>query len=78
MVDCSHGNSQKLHSNQKVVAADIAEQISEGSTQIMGVMIESFIVEGRQDIINNDPKTLKYGQSITDACISFFGHNSSS
>jgi len=71
MVDCSHGNSQKQHANQKIVAADLAAQIAGGSTQIMGVMIESNIVEGRQDVGTN-PKALKYGQSITDACISFW------
>lgn len=71
MVDCSHGNSSKLHSNQKLVAADVAGQLSVGSTQVMGVMIESNIVEGRQDV-GADPKTLVYGQSITDACISFY------
>lgn len=59
MVDCSHGNSQKLHTNQKVVAGDLAAQVSGGSAQIMGVMIESFIEEGRQDV-GPDPKTLKY------------------
>lgn len=71
MVDCSHGNSQKQHANQKVVAAEVAAQITQGSTQVMGVMIESNIVEGRQDV-GGDPKELKYGQSITDACISFW------
>jgi len=72
MVDCSHGNSSKNHENQKIVAADIAKQISNGSTQIMGVMIESNITAGRQDIPKEGPATLKYGQSITDACISFW------
>lgn len=59
MVDCSHGNSQKLHSNQKLVAADIASQLSAGSSQVMGVMVESNIVEGRQDV-GADPKALVY------------------
>ncbi len=66
MVDCSHGNSNKNHKNQALVAADIAEQRRQADHGIMGVMIESFLVEGAQKISNN----LTYGQSITDACIS--------
>ncbi|REL35514.1 3-deoxy-7-phosphoheptulonate synthase [Thalassotalea euphylliae] len=69
MVDCSHGNSSKDHSKQPMVAQDIAMQIAGGSTAIFGVMIESFIVEGRQEVIDGKAKT--YGQSITDACINF-------
>jgi 3-deoxy-7-phosphoheptulonate synthase len=71
MVDCSHGNSQKLHENQILVAKDLAHQISSGSHHVMGVMIESNIVEGRQDIPVDGPEKLKYGCSITDACINF-------
>lgn len=71
MVDCSHGNSSKNHENQKIVAQEIARQISNGSTGVMGLMIESNIAAGRQDI-PNDKKNLVYGQSITDACISFW------
>lgn len=67
MVDCSHANSQKIYKNQITVAHDIAQQISHGQKNIMGVMIESHLHEGRQDIGN--AKNLKYGQSITDACI---------
>jgi len=68
MVDCSHGNSQKDHAQQTVVAADVAEQVSAGSWQIFGVMLESFLVEGRQDYAPGRPAV--YGQSITDACLS--------
>jgi len=68
MVDCSHGNSQKDHNNQPKVAEELAKQISSGSTAVMGVMIESNIVAGRQDL-GTDPTQLVYGQSITDACV---------
>jgi 3-deoxy-7-phosphoheptulonate synthase len=67
MVDTSHGNSGKDHRRQPLVASDLAEQIGEGEAAIFGVMIESFLVEGRQDLV--DPASLRYGQSITDACI---------
>ncbi|KNE02229.2 hypothetical protein QG37_00479 [Candidozyma auris] len=72
MVDCSHGNSNKNHKNQPLVAADVAKQISEGEDQICGLMIESNINEGRQDVPPADKggkEALKYGCSITDACI---------
>ncbi|KAF3991745.1 hypothetical protein FT663_02618 [Candidozyma haemuli var. vulneris] len=74
MVDCSHGNSNKNHKNQPLVAAEIAKQISEGENQICGLMIESNIAEGRQDVPPADQggkDALKYGCSITDACIGF-------
>jgi 3-deoxy-7-phosphoheptulonate synthase len=67
MVDCSHGNSTKDHQRQVLVARDLAEQITDGSELIAGVMIESHLIGGRQD--GGDPKTLTYGQSITDACL---------
>lgn len=69
IIDCSHGNSSKNHRRQSLVAADIAEQVSRGSKIIGGVMIESHLVEGRQDWKGRDAST--YGCSITDACISF-------
>ncbi len=69
VVDCSHGNSSKDHRRQSLVAADLAEQISRGSKIIAGVMIESHLVEGRQDWKGRDAST--YGCSITDACLSF-------
>src|SRR3954470_6123803 len=68
MIDCSHGNSQKDHRRQAQVAAAIAEQVASGSWQIFGVMLESHLVEGRQNYVPGRPAV--YGQSITDACIS--------
>ncbi|MGR1182912.1 3-deoxy-7-phosphoheptulonate synthase [Aeromonas veronii] len=66
MIDCSHGNSQKQHARQLLVARDIADQLGAGSHAIAAIMVESFICEGRQDIGN---KPLRYGQSVTDSCI---------
>ena len=68
MVDCSHGNSRKNHANQAEVAAALCEQVASGSRQIFGVMLESHLVEGRQDYVPGQPSV--YGQSITDACLS--------
>jgi len=68
MIDCSHGNSQKDHRKQVAVAASIAEQVCTGSWRVMGAMLESHLVEGRQDYA---PGCATYGQSITDACLSF-------
>ncbi len=68
MVDCSHGNSRKDHRKQPEVAASLCEQIASGSHQIFGAMIESQLVEGRQDYVPGQPSV--YGQSITDACLS--------
>ena len=67
MVDCSHANSSKQHERQLIVADSIAQQLSEGSPYIMGAMVESHLVDGRQDVEPGKP--LNYGQSITDACI---------
>jgi len=67
MVDCSHANSQKKFKKQLAVCEDIAHQLKTGQKSIFGVMIESHLVEGRQDI--QPGKELVYGQSITDACI---------
>ncbi len=69
MVDCSHGNSSKDHARQPIVAREIAAQIAAGSDRIFGVMVESHLVEGRQD--QKPGQSLTYGQSITDACISW-------
>ncbi|CAK3847082.1 Phospho-2-dehydro-3-deoxyheptonate aldolase, phenylalanine-inhibited [Lecanosticta acicola] len=69
MVDCSHGNSEKNHKNQPKVAKALADQIREGETAIMGVMIESNINEGSQKVPPEGKAGLKYGVSITDACI---------
>jgi 3-deoxy-7-phosphoheptulonate synthase len=67
MVDMSHGNSGKDHRRQPIVAKEIAAQVAQGDTAIFGVMMESFLVEGRQELVT--PPTLRYGQSITDACM---------
>lgn len=73
MVDCSHGNSQKQHSNQLIVTTDLCKQISAGEQSIMGVMIESNLVEGNQKLPANGQSldTLVYGQSVTDACVNW-------
>ena len=67
MIDFSHANSSKDYKKQMMVAEDVAGQISQGNYAIFGVMVESHLVEGRQDLIEGS--TLCYGQSITDACI---------
>ncbi|KAJ3472001.1 hypothetical protein NLG97_g11374 [Lecanicillium saksenae] len=71
MVDCSHGNSLKDHKNQPKVAKVIAEQIANGENAIMGVMIESNHNEGNQKVPPEGKSGLKYGVSITDACINW-------
>lgn len=69
LIDCSHGNSGKKHDQQPAVAADVAAQIAGGSRAIIGVMLESHLVGGAQ---KQEPGgKLTYGQSITDACLSF-------
>ena len=67
MVDASHANSNKDYTRQPEVLADVAGQIADGDTRIFGVMIESHLVGGRQDLVEGKPLT--YGQSITDGCI---------
>jgi 3-deoxy-7-phosphoheptulonate synthase len=67
MIDTSHGNSGKDYRRQVLVARDIAAQIAQGERAIIGVLMESFLVDGRQDL--TDPSRLVYGQSITDACM---------
>ena len=69
MVDVSHANSSKQHAKQIEVAANVAAQVAAGDGRIMGVMIESHLEEGRQDIVAG--QQLKPGVSVTDACISF-------
>jgi len=69
MVDCSHGNSLKDHQRQALVASDIASQIAAGGTSITGVMIESHLKGGRQDVKPGEKPA--YGISITDACVSW-------
>jgi len=69
MIDCSHANSSKQHRRQIEVAQDVAAQLAAGERRVMGVMIESHLEEGRQDIVPGQP--LRRGVSVTDACISF-------
>ena len=68
VVDCSHGNSDKDHRQQPTVFRDILEQRTRGNKGIIGLMLESHLHEGSQTL-GDDPSTLKYGLSITDACI---------
>ena len=67
MIDSSHANSSKKPENQVPVCADIAAQVAGGDDRIIGVMVESHLVAGRQDLVAG--KELTYGQSITDGCI---------
>jgi len=67
MIDASHANSSKKPENQVPVCADIAAQVAAGETRIVGVMVESHLVGGRQDLVPG--KELTYGQSVTDGCI---------
>ncbi|MCC4832306.1 MULTISPECIES: 3-deoxy-7-phosphoheptulonate synthase [Shewanella] len=67
VVDFSHGNSEKKHKNQLNVADSIMEQMRSGSTAVAGIMAESFMIEGNQKVVEDQPLT--YGQSITDACL---------
>ncbi|MGB0692079.1 MAG: 3-deoxy-7-phosphoheptulonate synthase [Pseudomonadales bacterium] len=69
MIDASHANSRKLPLRQIHVTQDIATQIARGNQDIFGIMLESHLVEGRQNVVEGQPLT--YGQSITDACISW-------
>jgi 3-deoxy-7-phosphoheptulonate synthase len=67
VIDASHDNSAKDPEKQLAAAAQIADQVGDGNRAIVGVMLESFLVEGRQDL--GDADSLVYGQSITDPCI---------
>jgi 3-deoxy-7-phosphoheptulonate synthase len=67
VIDVSHDNSGKDPDRQSVAADDVARQIADGSDAVVGVMLESFLVAGRQDLDSGTPLT--YGQSITDACM---------
>tara|TARA_B100000575_G_C23141286_1_gene664225 strand:- start:1580 stop:2650 length:1071 start_codon:yes stop_codon:yes gene_type:complete len=72
MIDASHGNSNKQPENQHLVCNSLCERISSGDESVLGVMIESNIIGGRQDLGNiTDMSKLEYGKSITDACISW-------
>jgi 3-deoxy-7-phosphoheptulonate synthase len=67
MIDVSHGNSNKRPENQPIVASEIARRVEAGEDRIAGLMVESHLKAGRQDLV--DGRALEYGQSITDACI---------
>lgn len=69
LVDCSHGNSGKDHQNQSRVLESVAAQVARGGSHVLGVMIESHLVAGQQAL--GCPTGLRYGQSITDACVDF-------
>ena len=73
MVDCSHANSSKQHEKQLEVARDIAGQVSSGSRQVFGLMVESHLNPGAQKFTpgKDDARALEYGKSITDACLSW-------
>jgi 3-deoxy-7-phosphoheptulonate synthase len=69
MIDASHANSRKIPARQLDVASDIATQVARGNRSIFGLMLESNLVEGRQNVVSGEPLT--YGQSITDPCVSW-------
>jgi 3-deoxy-7-phosphoheptulonate synthase len=67
MIDCSHANAAKDYRRQAAVASDIGRQVAGGERRIIGAMVESHLVEGRQDLAPGKP--LVFGQSITDSCL---------
>jgi 3-deoxy-7-phosphoheptulonate synthase len=67
LIDCSHDNSRKNYQNQPAVLRDVGQQVRSGAAHVLGAMIESHLVAGRQDLRGE----LVYGQSITDACVDF-------
>jgi 3-deoxy-7-phosphoheptulonate synthase len=67
MIDCSHANAAKQYQRQMDVARDIGAQLAAGERRIIGVMVESHLVEGRQELVKGQP--LRFGQSITDPCL---------
>ncbi|MGF1763168.1 3-deoxy-7-phosphoheptulonate synthase AroG [Aliivibrio kagoshimensis] len=67
MIDFSHANSSKKFERQMIVSEDVGSQMANGDNSIFGVMVESHLIEGRQDIVDGKAET--YGQSVTDACI---------
>jgi 3-deoxy-7-phosphoheptulonate synthase len=69
MIDASHANSRKIPARQIDVTRDIATQVGRGNRSIFGLMLESNLVEGRQDVVEGEPLT--FGQSITDPCMSW-------
>jgi 3-deoxy-7-phosphoheptulonate synthase len=71
IIDASHGNSGKDYRRQPEVIRDVATQIAGGQRGIVGVMLESFLVEGRQQLVLGRASELTYGQSVTDSCLSW-------
>jgi 3-deoxy-7-phosphoheptulonate synthase len=71
VVDASHGNSGKDHTRQPEVAADVAARLAAGDRTLVGLMVESFLVAGRQELTLGQAEALTYGQSVTDACIAW-------
>ncbi|WP_242393515.1 3-deoxy-7-phosphoheptulonate synthase [Anaeromyxobacter oryzisoli] len=71
VVDCSHGNSWKKPELQPLVMRDVVHQIREGNRSVVGLMVESFIGAGNQPLLPPDRSQLKYGVSVTDACVSW-------
>ncbi|HWC79450.1 MAG TPA: 3-deoxy-7-phosphoheptulonate synthase [Pseudonocardiaceae bacterium] len=69
LIDASHGNSGKDHHRQPIVVRDVASRVAAGERGIRGLMVESFLAAGRQDLILGRAGELRYGQSITDACL---------
>jgi 3-deoxy-7-phosphoheptulonate synthase len=69
MIDCSHANSGKNHLQQENVCRDVASQVAAGDKRIVGLMLESNLVAGRQNVSSD--QELVYGQSITDACMAW-------
>jgi 3-deoxy-7-phosphoheptulonate synthase len=69
IIDASHGNSGKDHRRQPEVARAVAEQVAAGNRGIVGLMLESFLVDGRQELVLGHAAELTYGQSVTDGCI---------
>ncbi|WP_066362987.1 3-deoxy-7-phosphoheptulonate synthase [Herbidospora mongoliensis] len=69
VIDASHGNSGKDHERQPVVVAEVARRIAAGEGGIAGLMVESFLASGRQDLVLGETEQLTFGQSVTDACV---------
>jgi 3-deoxy-7-phosphoheptulonate synthase len=69
IVDASHANSGKDHRQQAAVAARIADVLIRDDPGIAGLMVESFLIPGRQDLTTGRPPALSFGQSVTDACM---------
>jgi 3-deoxy-7-phosphoheptulonate synthase len=71
LIDASHGNSGKDHKRQRRVITDLAVRWAAGETGMVGAMVESFLVGGRQELVLGEAASLTYGQSVTDACLSW-------